>query len=91
MKKNEKQSRYNLNTKILIAIIILLIILLSVSISYVINMKYEEIKKNNYNQGVQDATVIVLANLYQQLLTCKPLPLTAGNQTINIIAIECLQ
>jgi len=38
-----------------------------------------------YNIGYQTAFLDIM----QQALTCQPVPLTFGNQTINIIAIGC--
>jgi beta-lactamase regulating signal transducer with metallopeptidase domain len=39
------------------------------------------------NQGVQYAIWLIM----QQAATCQPVPLTFENQTINIIAIDCLR
>lgn len=37
-------------------------------------------------EGVQYAIISIM----QQAATCQAVPLTAGNQTINVVAIECL-
>lgn len=39
------------------------------------------------NQGVEFAVLSIM----QQAATCQTVPLTFGNQTINMIAVECLQ
>ena len=39
------------------------------------------------NQGVEFAVVSIM----QQAASCQQVPLTFGNQTINLIAVECLQ
>ncbi len=39
------------------------------------------------NDGVQYAVLTIM----QQAAQCKQVPLTFGNQTINLIAVECLQ
>ena len=38
------------------------------------------------NEGVTYA----IASIMQQATSCQPVPLTFGNQTINMIAVECL-
>ena len=43
--------------------------------------------QEGYNQGVANAVV----QLMQQAATCQPVPLFAGNVTMNIVAVECLQ
>ncbi|MGM5483370.1 MAG: hypothetical protein ACQER9_00460 [Nanobdellota archaeon] len=40
-------------------------------------------KMEVYKTGVQDG--------YQQTVKCQKVPLTLNNQSINIIALECLQ
>ena len=39
------------------------------------------------NEGVTYA----VASIMQQAASCQPVPLTLGEQTINMIAVECLQ
>ena len=39
------------------------------------------------NQGVEFAVVSIM----QQVASCHQVPLTFGNQTINLIVVECLQ
>ena len=41
---------------------------------------------NWQNEGVTYA----VASIMQQATSCQPVPLTFGNQTINMIAVECL-
>ena len=40
-----------------------------------------------YQAGIQSAVIQIL----QQASTCKPVPLTAQNTTLNLIPVECLQ
>ncbi len=66
---------------VIIALSLLLIYLLAIrpAISgYIINAQ---------NQGYAAAVISIM----QQAVTCQTVPLTFGNQTINLIAIECLQ
>jgi len=36
-------------------------------------------------------TMYPLECVYQQAITCQALPITVGEQTVNMIAVECLQ
>ena len=41
--------------------------------------------------GMQQGYVQVVGQLYTEALKCQPVPVTYNNQTINVIAVECLQ
>jgi len=44
--------------------------------------------KQGYNQGYADSVVFLL----QQLSTCsQPVPVTFGNYTLNVVALECVK
>ena len=44
--------------------------------------------KQGYNQGYTDSVIALL----QQVSTCQqPVPVTFGNFTLNVIAVECLK
>ena len=70
-----------------ITIIILAILLVS-ALGYIIQDKYIESK---IQQGMQIGYEQAILRIIQQAVTCQRVPLTIGNQTINIIAVECLQ
>jgi len=80
--------------KTLIIIIILAILLIS-AISYIIIDKYQEKKQKEqaeiYQQGTQDGYEQAIIQIIQQAVTCQQVPLRIENQTINIIAVDCLQ
>jgi Tfp pilus assembly protein PilO len=48
-----------------------------------------------YNQGAQYGAQLAIYQIFQQAATCQQVPLFYGNstvnQTINVVAIECLQ
>ncbi len=76
-------------TGLVIKILILVIIVLLVVIAYVFIAKpvINGLVIQGYNQGAQD----VIVQIAQQSATCQQVPLRIGNQTINIVAVECLQ
>ena len=67
--------------KLLLLIIVILIIVACVVRSAVIGYAVKA-----QNEGYAYA----FASIMQQAATCQPVPLTFGNQTMNIIAVECL-
>ena len=70
-----------------IAIIILAVIILA-SASLVGVSKYSQTQQIKGSQIGYEQCIVDVMN---QVTTCQPVPLTFNNQTINIIAIECLQ
>ena len=77
--------------KILVPILIVIIVILVGVILYALVIKpaINGYMVNAQNQGIQYA----IYSIMQQAVQCQPsgVPLIFGNQTINIIAIECLQ
>lgn len=75
-------------------LIIILIILLLASIGYILFDKYRTTKAQEqlsfFQQGVQIGYEQAILQLIQQASTCQPVPVFANNQTINMIAVECL-
>ncbi len=88
-----------MNKNALYAIIIVLLIALVVSLNYIFILNYKmnlnektqkELQQKTaeaYQAGIQSAVIQIL----QQASTCKPVPLTAQNTTLNLIPVECLQ
>lgn len=77
------------------AIIIVLIILLVLALSYIGYTEYSKRQTQKqlsaFQQGVQAGYEQAIVQIVQQAATCQQVPLRIGNQTINIIAVECLQ
>jgi len=76
-------------------VIILLAALLVLSVGYIAFDKYQDEKQKEqltaFQQGAQygyEQAVIQLAN---QASTCQQVALKLGNQTLNIVAVDCLQ
>ena len=80
--------------KTLVITIILAILLVS-TIGYIIIDKYQEKRQEKqaeiYQQGAQYGYEQAMIQIIQQAVTCQQVPLRIGNQTINIVAVGCLQ
>jgi hypothetical protein len=70
-----------------LAIIILVIIILLGIILFAIP-KYNQAQQI---KGAQIGYEQCIVDIMQQVSTCQAIPLTYNNQTINIIAVDCLQ
>ncbi len=75
-------------TRVLVLSLILVIVVLLGFVLYmfVIKPTFTGQVINAQNEGY----VYAFAQIMQQASTCQPVPLTLGNQTIQIINIECL-
>lgn len=75
--------------------IIALSILLIVVIGYIYIDKYQQNKQQEqlsiYQQGMQAGYEQAIVQIVQQAVTCQQVPVNVQNQTINLIAVECLQ
>ena len=71
--------------KILLLIISILIIV--IVYAFVVRPAITGYVTNAYNKGVQDAVISIM----QQSSQCQQVPLIFGNQTMNVIWVECLQ
>jgi hypothetical protein len=76
-------------TRTLISILILVIILLLAVIAYAFLIKpsYTGYVVGKQSEGYEFAIVSIM----QRASTCQPVPLVYNNQTITLIAVECLQ
>ncbi len=74
---------------ILILILVIIVVLLLGLIGYVFLIKpaINGLIIQGYNQGVTSSVTYLM----QQAATCQPIPVSIGNQTVNLIAVECLQ
>ncbi len=78
-------------TGLIIGILILVIIVLLVVIAYafVVSPKINGMVIQGYNKGFED-TIVQIAQT-AGYPSCQQVPLKIGNQTVNLIAVECLQ
>jgi hypothetical protein len=78
--------------KITIAILSILLIL---ALGYIGISTYNQSQfvrqQQIFEQGAQLGYQQAILQLMQQALTCQPVPVFANNQTLNLIAVECLQ
>ncbi len=81
----------NKQTKIIIALAILLV----VTFCYMGINKYNDVKQNKqleiYQEGVQYGFEQTIIQIAQMAVTCEQVPLRIENQTINMVAVDCLQ
>lgn len=82
--------------------VITFVIVTSVYLSYYYFAKYPNIleEKEQTSLEINESIFIVgadygynsaVAQIFEESIKCEPVPITVDNQTINLIAIECLQ
>ena len=78
-----------MNSKRTIGVLIFIVVVLAGIVAYTLGVKpaISGYVIDAQNQGVEFAILSIM----QQAATCQTVPLTFGNQTINMIAVECLQ
>jgi uncharacterized membrane protein YebE (DUF533 family) len=74
---------------------VVLIVLLALAVGYIAYDKYSVWKQDQdfgiYQQGAQEGYEQAVMQMFQQASSCQQVPLTVENQTIGIVAVECLQ
>jgi len=80
----------------IIIIIVLGVVILHMSLSAYIYFdglkeKREETQNKFYSEGYEQARKDMVSNIFLRGGQCTRIPITVGNQTINMIALECLQ
>lgn len=75
--------------KVLITLLVAVIVILAAIIVYafLIRPNITGYAVDRQREGYQ----IAILDIMQQAATCQTVPLTFENQTINLIAVECLQ
>lgn len=75
--------------------ILVLAALLFLAVGYIGIGKYLQNKQQEqlatFQQGAQYGYTQAVTQLVQQAVTCQQVPISFQNQTINMIAVECLQ
>jgi len=75
-------------------IVVLAILLLAAAgyIGYGYYASYKTQQQTAYfNLGTQYGYTAAVSDLMNQAATCQAVPVTIGNQTLNMVAVECLQ
>jgi len=81
--KEEKKMRM-----LILALVFIIVALAGVvAYAFAIRPAFTGYAVNAYNGGVQDAILAIM----QRAVQCQQVPLTFQNQTINLVAVECLQ
>ncbi len=73
------------STGIVIGVLVLIIVVLGVFLVYAFAVK--PVISGYVTEGVEIAVVSIM----QQATTCQTVPLTYGNQTIDLVWVECLK
>ena len=81
-------NKYKITTIVLAVILVMIVIYISIG-------KYQQNKEQKqmeiYQQGAQLGYEQAITQIMQQAATCQQVPVTFQNQTLNLIAVECLQ
>ena len=71
--------------------IIGLAILLFITISYIGISKFKDMNQEAWMEGYEAGSNNCVLSLFQQASNCQKIPIQAGNTTLNLVAVECLQ
>ena len=71
-------------------VIIVLVVLLVLAVMYIAVLKYKEGQAVVFQQGVRIGYEQAISQLIQQVQTCQQVGVNLGNQTVDVIAVECL-
>jgi len=81
----EKSHEAILKEKTVTIIVLALIIISTFTILVIRN------ERRNFEEGANFGYEQVIIQITNQAVTCNQVPLSIGNQTINLIAVECLK
>ena len=73
----------------------ILVVCLVAAVGYIVFDKYQEVQQKEqltiFQQGAQYGYEQAIVQLVEQAATCQQVPISIENQTVNLIAVECLQ
>jgi|TARA_Y100000310_G_C20631732_1_gene789012 hypothetical protein len=75
--------------KLKIAVLVLVICLV-VAVGYIVLGVFQQGQLSVFQSGAQYGYEQAIVQVAQQAVTCQPVPLSVQNQTINLIAVDCL-
>lgn len=82
-----------MNKKINIAVLVLAVLLV-LAVSYIVYDKFALWKQqkdlSTFQTGAQYGYEQAVAQLHEQAKSCQQVPINYNNETINIVAVECL-
>lgn len=74
---------------------IILALLLIISVGYITFSFYRQNQYKNqltaYQSGLQAGYEQAVFQLIQQAVTCSPVPIHVGNQSLSVIAVDCIK
>lgn len=74
---------------------VILVVLLVLAVGYIVFDKYSEARfekeKNIYNAGASYGYESAVTQIAQMASTCDVVPLIIDNQTLNVIALDCVE
>lgn len=84
-----------MNKRKTIAVVGILAMLLFLALGYIAFGEYSKYKQDKnlgiFGEGAQYGYEQAIIQVVQQVATCQQVPLRIENQTINVIAVDCLQ
>ena len=87
-----KEEKNKIKQKHLVKILIALLI---IATGYIVYDKWNESRERQrldvYQQGLNNGYTQAVTQIILQAVTCNQVPLVINNQTINMIAVDCLQ
>ena len=76
------------NPKLIITVLLVLLMLASV---YIVIFKYRERQIIVFQQGMNYGYEQAITKLMQRAQTCQQVTINLGNQTLDMIAVDCLK
>ena len=76
------------NPRLIITVLLVLLVLASV---YIVVLKYRERQAVVFQQGMNVGYEQAITQLMQQAQTCQQVTINLGNQTLDMIAVDCLK
>jgi hypothetical protein len=78
------------NIIVLVLFLIIIILLGFIAYFFLIMPAINGFVTGEQNKGIQYGAQYAILTIAQQAATCQQVPLTVGNDTINLIAVGCL-
>lgn len=86
-----KKNKMNKTTIVIIVMAVLLVVAIGY-VGYDVYSEAQMVKQAEiYQIGASYGYEQAVTTMFQQAGSCQQVPLTINNQTINIVAVECLQ
>lgn len=75
-------------------IAVILMVLLFLSLGYIVQGKFvvwnQQRDASNFQSGAQYGYEQAISQLFQRAQSCQQVPINYNNETINLVAVECL-